>query len=200
MGINLQKGQRISLSKEAPGLKKLMCGLGWDVSKRSGGGLFGAFGNNQNCDLDASVLCLDQNGKVKDIANVVYFGNLSHRSGAVTHLGDNLTGAGEGDDEQIIVDLAKMPSEITKLVFTVNIYESISRKQSFEQVQNAFVRLVDTSSNKELARYQLSGLEYAGMTGMVMAEIYSHNNEWKIAAIGDGIKVNGLGELVKSYS
>ena len=200
MGINLQKGQRISLSKEAPGLKKLMCGLGWDVSKRSGGGLFGAFGNNQNCDLDASVLCLDQNGKVKDIANVVYFGNLSHRSGAVTHLGDNLTGAGEGDDEQIIVDLAKMPSEITKLVFTVNIYESISRKQSFEQVQNAFVRLVDTSSNKELARYQLSGLEYAGMTGMVMAEIYNHNNEWKIAAIGDGIKVNGLGELVKSYS
>ena len=200
MGINLQKGQRISLSKEAPGLKKLMCGLGWDVSKRSGGGLFGAFGNNQNCDLDASVLCLDQNGKVKDIANVVYFGNLSHRSGAITHLGDNLTGAGEGDDEQIIVDLAKMPSEITKLVFTVNIYESISRKQSFEQVQNAFVRLVDTSSNKELARYQLSGLEYAGMTGMVMAEIYNHNNEWKIAAIGDGIKVNGLGELVKSYS
>ena len=200
MGINLQKGQRISLSKEAPGLKKLMCGLGWDVSKRSGGGLFGAFGNNQNCDLDASVLCLDQNGKVKDIANVVYFGNLSHRSGAITHLGDNLTGAGEGDDEQIIVDLAKIPSEITKLVFTVNIYECIARKQSFEQVQNAFVRLVDTSSNKELARYQLSGLEYAGMTGMVMAEIYNHNNEWKIAAIGDGIKVNGLGELVKSYS
>lgn len=200
MAINLQKGQRISLSKEAPGLKRLMCGLGWDVSKRSGGGLLGAFSNTQNCDLDASVLCLDQNGKVRDIANVVYFGNLSHRSGAVTHLGDNLTGAGEGDDEQIIVDLAKIPSEITKLVFTVNIYECIARKQSFEQVKNAFVRLVNTSNNKELARYELSGLQYAGMTGMVMAEIYLHNNEWKMAAIGDGIKVNGLGELVKSYS
>ena len=200
MGINLQKGQRISLSKEAPGLKKLMCGLGWDVAKRSGGGLFGAFSNTQDCDLDASVMCLDQNGKVKDIANVVYFGNLSHRSGSVTHLGDNLTGAGEGDDEQIIVDLTKIPSEVTKLVFTVNIYECIARKQSFEQVQNAFVRLVDTSSNKELARYQLSGLEYAGMTGMVMAELYRHNDEWKMAAVGDGIKVNGLGELVKSYS
>lgn len=200
MGINLQKGQRISLSKEAPGLKKLMCGLGWDVAKRSGGGLFGAFSNTQDCDLDASVLCLDQNGKMKDIANVVYFGNLSHRSGAITHLGDNLTGAGEGDDEQIIVDLEKIPSDIARLVFTVNIYESIARKQDFGQVQNAFVRLVDTSNNKELARYQLSGLEYAGMTGMIMGEIYRHNNEWKMGAVGDGVKVNGLAELMKSYS
>ena len=200
MGINLEKGQRISLSKEAPGLKKLMCGLGWDVVKRSGGGLLGAFSNTQDCDLDASVFCLDQNGKVRDSANVVYFGNLSHRSGAITHLGDNLTGAGEGDDEQILVDLGKIPSDIAKLVFTVNIYESIARKQDFAQVQNAFVRLVDTSNNKELARYQLSGLEYAGMTGMVMAEIYRHNNEWKMGAVGDGVKVNGLEELMKSYS
>ena len=200
MGINLQKGQRISLSKEAPGLTKLMCGLGWDVAKRSGGGIFSAFSNTQDCDLDASVICLDNNGKINDIANVVYFGNLSHRSGAITHLGDNLTGAGDGDDEQILVDLSRIPLQITKLVFVVNIYECLARKQDFAQVQNAFVRLVNTSNNKELARYHLSGSEYKGMTGMIMAEIYRHNDEWKMAAIGNGVSVNGLGEIMQSYA
>lgn len=199
MGINLQKGQRISLSKEAPGLTKLMCGLGWDVIKRSGGGLFGAFSNTQDCDLDASVFCLDRNGKIKDMANVIYFGNLSHKSGAITHLGDNLTGAGEGDDEQIIVDLSRLPQEIEKLVFTVNIYQCLARKQDFSQVKNAFVRLVNLSNNKELAKYNLSGSEYQGMTGMIMAEIYNHNNEWKMAAVGNGVKANGLDELVRTY-
>ncbi|MEG4337659.1 TerD family protein [Microcoleus sp. D3_18_C2] len=200
MGINLQKGQRISLSKEAPGLTKLMCGLGWDVAKRSGGGLFGAFSSDPDYDLDASVICLDGNDKVNDMTNIVYFGNLSHRSGAITHLGDNLTGAGEGDDEQILVDLSRIPSQIVKLVFTVNIYDCIARKQDFGQVQNAFVRLVNTSNNQELAKYNLSGSEYKGMTGMLMAEIYKHNNEWKMAAIGNGVKVNGLQELVKTYA
>ena len=200
MGINLQKGQRISLSKEAPGLTKLICGLGWDVAKRSGGGLFGAFSSAPDYDLDASVICLDQNAKLNDRANVVYFGNLSHRSGAITHLGDNLTGAGEGDDEQILVDLSRMPSQIVKLVFTVNIYDCIARKQDFGQVKNAFVRLVNQSNNQELAKYNLSGSEYKGMTGMIMAEIYKHNDEWKMAALGNGVKVNGLEELVKTYA
>lgn len=200
MGINLQKGQRISLSKEAPGLTKIMCGLGWDVAKRSGGGFFATFSNTQDYDLDSSVICLDGNGKLTDASNVIFFGNLSHRSGAVTHLGDNLTGAGEGDDEQILVDLARMPIEITKLVFVVNIYECLARKQDFGQVQNAFVRLVNISNNKELARYNLSGQEYNGMTGMIMAEIYRHNNEWKMAAIGNGVSVNGLGEIGKTYA
>lgn len=199
MAINLEKGQRISLAKEAPGLTKLMCGLGWDLAKRSGS-VFAAFGNAQNYDLDSSVICLNGNGKLTDVANVVYFGNLSHRSGAVTHLGDNLTGAGDGDDEQILIDLAQMPTEITKLVFLVNIYNCIERKQDFGQVQNAFVRLVDQSNNKELARYNLSGQEYKGMTGMIMAEIYKHNNEWKMAAIGNGVSVNGLKEIMKSYT
>lgn len=200
MGINLEKGQRISLSKEAPGLTKLMCGLGWDVKKSAGGGVFGAFSNSQSCDLDASVLCLDSNDKVKDISNVVYFGNLRHKSGAITHLGDNLTGEGAGDDEQIIVDLPQLPLEIAKLVFTVNIYECVARKQDFGQVQNAFVRIVNMSNNQEIAKYNLSGLEYVGMTGMIMAEVYRHNNEWKMAAIGNGVKVNGLGELVQTYA
>ena len=200
MGINLQKGQRISLSKEAPGLTKLMCGLGWDVAKRSGGGIFSAFSNTQDCDLDASVICLDNNGKINDIANVVYFGNLSHRSGAITHLGDNLTGAGDGDDEQILVDLSRIPLQITKLVFVVNIYECLARKQDFAQVQNAFVRLVNTSNNKELARYHLSGSEYKGMTGMIMAEIYRHNDEWKIPIIDNVISDNGLDEIMQSHA
>ncbi|PHJ58392.1 stress protein [Nostoc linckia z18] len=200
MGINLQKGQRISLSKEAPGLTKLMCGLGWDTAKHSGGGFFGAFNNTQDCDLDASVLCLDENGKIRDTSNLVYFGNLSHKSGAITHLGDNLTGAGDGDDEQVLVDLSRLPKEIVKLVFTVNIYDCIARKQEFTQVKNAFVRLVNTSNNQELAKYNLSGSEYKGMTGMIMAEIYNHNNEWKMAAIGNGINVHGLEGLVRAYA
>jgi len=200
MGINLQKGQHISLSKEAPGLKKLMCGLGWDVAKGSGSSFFGAFKNTQNCDLDASVICLDKNDKVRNTDNVVYFGNLSHKSRAVTHLGDNLTGAGEGDDEQIIVDLTRLPKEIIKLVFTVNIYDCIARKQEFGLIKNAFVRLVNTSNNQELAQYNLSGCEYKGMTGMIMAEIYNHNNEWKMTAIGKGINVNGLKGLLKFYA
>jgi stress response protein SCP2 len=200
MGINLEKGQRISLSKEAPGLTKLMCGLGWDVKKRAGGGVFGAFSNAPDCDLDASVLCLDANDKVNDIANVVYFGNLQHKSGAIKHLGDNLTGEGDGDDEQIIVDLSQIPLEINKLVFTVNIYECVARKQDFGQVQNAFVRIVNMSNHQEIAKYNLSGLQYSGMTGMIMAEVYKHNNEWKMAAIGNGVKVNGLGELVQTYT
>ncbi|MGQ4647295.1 TerD family protein [Lyngbya aestuarii] len=200
MVINLQKGQRISLSKEAPGLTKLMCGLGWDIAKKSGGGIFSAFGNTQNYDLDSSVICLDSNSKVNNRANVISFSNLSHSSGAITHLGDNLTGAGAGDDEQIVVDLARMPKEIVKLVFTVNIYECLARKQDFGQVQNAFVRLVNISNNQELARYNLSGQEYQGMTGMIMAAIYKDNDEWKMAAIGKGVSVNGLGELVNSYT
>ncbi len=199
MAINLQKGQRISLSKEAPGLTKLMCGLGWDVSKQ-GGGIFGAFSSTQDCDLDASVIGLNSNDKWTNQANVVYFGNLSHPSGAITHLGDNLTGAGDGDDEQILIDLSRLPFDITKLVFVVNIYKCVARKQDFGQVKNAFVRLVNVSNNQELARYNLSGTEYTGMTGMIMAEIYNRNNEWKMAAIGNGINVNGLGELLKTYT
>lgn len=200
MAITLQKGQRISLSKEAPGLTKLMCGLGWDVAKRSGGGFFSNFSSSgqDNYDLDASVICLDANGKLTDNKNVVFFGNLCHTSGSITHQGDNLTGAGDGDDEVIIVDLPRVPTQIAKLVFVVNIYQCIERKQDFGQIENAFVRIVN-SNNKELARYNLSGKEYMGMTGMILAEVYRHNNEWKMAAIGNGVNVNGLGELIKSY-
>ncbi|MEA5596036.1 TerD family protein [Rivularia sp. UHCC 0363] len=200
MTISLQKGQRISLSKEAPGLTKLICGLGWDVAKRSGGGFFSNFGGSgHDYDLDASVICLDANGKLTDNKNVIYFGNLQHSSRAIIHQGDNLTGAGDGDDEVIIMDLPRIPVNIAKLIFVVNIYECVTRKQDFGQIENAFVRLVNSSNNKELARYNLSGKEYMGMTGMILAEVYRHNNEWKMAAIGNGVNVPGLGKLIESY-
>jgi tellurium resistance protein TerD len=200
MTITLQKGQRISLSKEAPGLTQIICGLGWDVAEKSGGGFFGAFSGGQDFDLDASVLCLDNDKRITDIKDIVYFGNLQHQSKSITHQGDNLTGAGDGDDEVIIVDLLKIPARITRLVFVVNIYNCIQRKQDFSQVENAFVRLVNRANNKELARYELSGSNYAGMTGMSLAEIYRHNDEWKMAAIGNGFKVEGLKDIVATYS
>jgi stress response protein SCP2 len=196
MTINLQKGQRISLKKEAPSLTKLMCGLGWDVAKGSGG-LFSLF--KTNFDLDGTVLCLNERDKLTSNADFIYFNNLRHQSGAITHLGDNLTGAGEGDDEQIVVELSRIPDYICKLVFIVNIYDCVKRNQDFSQVKNAFVRLVDLGNKKEIARYDLSGNEYQSKTGMILAEVYRQDDEWKVVAIGEGISVNSLQELQKKY-
>ena len=195
MTINLQKGQRISLKKEAPSLTRLMCGLGWDVAKKSRGW----FSSSPDLDLDAFVICLDKNRKLSNKANIVYFGNLRHSSGAITHLGDNLTGAGEGDDEQIIVDLPAVPTTINKLLFMINIYESQKRKQELSQVENAFVRLVDLGNNKEIARYQLSGSQYQNKNGLILAEVYRHNGEWKMAAIGDAFNAAGIGDIARQY-
>lgn len=200
MTINLKKGQRISLSKEAPGLTKLMCGLGWNVAKKSGGGIFGIFDSTQDFDLDSSALCLDKNDKLRAKQDVIYYGNLKHKSGAIIHQGDNLTGAGDGDDEVILVDLTKIPQNISKIVFAINIYKCIQRKQHFGLVENAFVRLVDGINNKELARYNLSGENYGNMTGMVLAEIYRHNDEWKMAAIGNGLKADSLQDIIRNYT
>jgi stress response protein SCP2 len=199
MAINLQKGQRISLKKEAPNLSRLMCGLGWDVTEKSGGlmGLFGG-GSSSDFDLDASVLCLDRNDKLSNKSNIVYFGNLRHTSGAITHLGDNLTGAGEGDDEQVLIELAQVPETIVKLVFVINIYECEKRKQEFSQIRNAFVRLVDLGTQREIARYTLSGQQYQGCYGMILAEVYRHNDEWKMLASGEGVRMD-LSAMVKQY-
>ncbi|HAC64763.1 MAG TPA: stress protein, partial [Cyanothece sp. UBA12306] len=182
----LQKGQRISLKKEAPSLTKLMCGLGWDIAEKSGG-LWGIFQSQADFDLDSSVLCLNTSNKLNNKSDLVYYGNLNHNSSAITHLGDNLTGKGEGDDEQILVNLPKIPANIFKLIFVINIYDSLKRNQDFSQVKNAFVRLVDIVNNKEIARYTLSGTDYQGKTGMILAEVYRHNEEWKMAAIGEGM-------------
>lgn len=197
MAINLQKGQRISLKKEAPNLKQLMCGLGWDVAKSEG--LFGFLGVGQNVDLDASVLCLNDSNILEKDKDIIYFGNLRHYSDAITHLGDNLTGAGEGDDEQIIVNLPQIPANISKLVFTVNIYDAFNRRQEFSQVKNAFVRLVDLGTKKEIARYTLSGSQYQDCTGLILAEVYRQEDDWKMAAKGEGVRIKNLREIADQY-
>lgn len=199
MAINLKKGQRISLTKEAPQLTQLMCGLGWDVVE-SNKGFLGIFGGSPNFDLDASVLCLNPQNKLLSDENMVYFGNLQHSSQAITHLGDNLTGKGEGDDEQIMVNLPLVPDNISKLLFIVNIFDSLQRNQDFAQVKNAFVRLVDLGSNREIARYTLSGDGYQGCTGLLLAEVYREENGWQVLAKGEGIKVKSLRDISQKYS
>jgi tellurium resistance protein TerD len=199
MAISLKKGQRISLTKEAPNLQQLMCGLGWDVAQKSGG-IFGGLSGSKQFDLDSSVICLNADKKLTDVKNIIYFGNLRHSSSAIAHQGDNLTGAGEGDDEIINIDLPLIPPDIVHLVFAINIYKCSDRRQDFSMVNNAFVRLVDRANQKELARYDLSGNEYKGMTGMILAEVYRHKDEWKMAAVGNGFKVTTLADIAKLYT
>ncbi len=178
MAVNLQKGQKISLEKEAGGaLTSVVMGLGWDVAKKKG--LFG-FGRNQEIDLDASCFMFDDNNHPVDL---VYFGHLRSNDGSIQHSGDNRTGAGDGDDEQIAVNLARVPAQVKSLVFTVNNFTG----QDFSQVENAYCRLVDGQSGKEIARYDLSA--QGKHTAQVMAKLYRHNGEWKMHAIGE----NGQG-------
>ena len=200
MGINLQKGQRISLTKDNPGLKKTMVGLGWDPVKQQSKGLLGGlFGGSQaQVDCDASVFMLDENGKLKSKENIIYFGNLKSKCGSVQHMGDNLTGNGDGDDEQVMVDLSSVPQNIAKLVFVVNIYAAAQRKQHFGMIENAFIRLVNVSDNKEMLRFNLTE-EYSGKTGLYVAEIYRNNGEWKFIAVGEGDTSAGLNEMSKKY-
>ncbi len=200
MSVNLQKGQKVNLSKESAGLSKVVVGLGWDEAEQAGGGGFlsALFGNKkQDIDCDASALLL-KNGKLAGTDDLVYFGNLKHKSGTVKHMGDNLTGAGEGDDEQIVVDLASVPTEYDRIVIVVNIYQAVKRNQHFGMIKNAFIRLVDDRNNKEICRYNLTE-SYPGMTAMIFGEIYRHGGEWKFSAIGQGTKDPGLGELAKRY-
>jgi stress response protein SCP2 len=194
MSISLQKGQKVNLSKERAGLSTVMVGLGWDEVEQKRG-FFAP--KPQPIDCDASAILL-KNGKLAGKQDLVYFGNLSHKSGTAQHMGDNLTGQGEGDDEQIIVDLAKMPSEYDRIVIVVNIYQAYQRKQHFGLIKNAFIRLVDAKTNTEMCKYNLSE-DYSGMTAMIFGEIYRHEGEWKFNAIGQGTKDSGLGELANRY-
>ncbi|MDE6833403.1 MAG: TerD family protein [Ruminococcus sp.] len=204
MSINLQKGQKINLSKEGSGLKKIMVGLGWDEVKSNKGGFFSSLLSPapQDIDCDASVILCGANGKIvsNDIkSSVVYFGNLKHPSGAIVHQGDNLTGAGDGDDEQIMVDISRLPSDVHKVVFTVNIYDASKRGQHFGMIENAFIRLVDMEKNQEICRFNLSE-NYNNMTGLVVGEIYRKGNEWKFNAIGQAIReASRLDSLISLY-
>lgn len=206
MSVSLQKGQKVNLSKDNAGLAKVIVGLGWDEAKPSGGGgggffatLFGgAATTHQAIDCDASAIML-KNGKFLDRTDLVYFGNLKHKSGTVNHMGDNLTGEGEGDDEQIVIDLSRVPAEYDKIVIVVNIYQAVQRKQHFGMIENAFIRLVDARNNKEMCKYNLTE-NYSGMTAMIFGEIYRHNGEWKFNAMGNGTTDPGIGELCRRFS
>ena len=199
MGVSLQKGQKVSLTKDNAGLAKIIVGLGWDEVQQSRGGLLGGlFGSSQQAiDCDASAIML-KNGKFVDKGDLVYFGNLKHKSGTVNHQGDNLTGAGDGDDEQIVIDLSRVPADYDKIVIVVNIYKAVQRRQHFGLIQNAFIRLVDARNNNEMCKYNLTD-NYSGMTAMIFGEVYRHSGEWKFSAIGQGTTDPGLSELCRRY-
>ena len=188
MGVNLSKGQKVSLTKDNPGLKNVVVGLGWDVN---------AFDTGSSFDLDASVFMLGDNGKVSSQDDFVFFGNRVHTSGSVEHMGDNRTGDVDGDDEQIKVDLSKVPANISRIVFTVTIYDAEVRNQNFGQVNNAFVRIVDAATNAELIRYDLCE-DFSIETAVVFGELYRNGAEWKFNAIGSGFQ-GGLAALCNSY-
>ena len=188
MAISLQKGQKVDLTKGNPNLSKIVVGLGWDTNKYDGGADF---------DLDAAAFLLGANGKVIRDEDFVFYNNLKHDSGSVVHMGDNLTGEGEGDDEQIKVDLSKVPSNIEKISFTVTIHEADSRHQNFGQVSNAFIRIVDETTNREIIRYDL-GEDFSVETAVVVGELYRRNGEWKFNAIGSGFK-GGLAALGRNF-
>lgn len=178
MAVNLKKGEKVSLTKSNPGLRKVCVGLGWDTNRYDGGDDF---------DLDASVFLLGVNGKVPSDANFVFYGNVSDPSGAVIHSGDNRTGAGEGDDEQVRVDLQAIPAGIERVVFVITIYEAEARRQNFGQVSNAFIRVVDEATGAELVRYDLEE-DFSIETALVAGELYRHNGEWKFNAVGSGFQ------------
>jgi tellurium resistance protein TerD len=185
--VSLAKGGNVSLSKEAPGLRTIRVGLGWDARVTDGS----AF------DLDASVYVLGESGKVRSDADFIFFNNLSGAGGAVVHQGDNLTGQGDGDDEVVIVTLDKLGADVAKISFAVTIYEADQRRQNFGMVQNAFIRVVNGDGGTEIARYDLSE-DASTETAMIFGELYRHGGEWKFKAIGQGF-AGGLNPLARSF-
>jgi tellurium resistance protein TerD len=188
MAISLQKGQKVDLTKNHANLQKIVVGLGWDTNQYSGGADF---------DLDAAAFLVTSNGKVSNDYDFVFYNNLTHSSEAVIHQGDNLTGEGDGDDEQIFVDLSKVPQNIDKIAFTVTIHEADARRQNFGQVSNAFIRIFRADSEEEIIRYDL-GEEFSVETALVVAEIYRYGGEWKFNAIGSGFR-GGLRALCLNF-
>ncbi|WP_030662633.1 TerD family protein [Streptomyces rimosus] len=187
MGVSLAKGGNVSLSKEAPGLTAVTVGLGWDVRTTTG----------TDYDLDASALLCNESGKVVSDRHFVFYNNLTSPDGSVQHTGDNLTGEGEGDDESINVNLAGVPAEVTKIAFPVSIHDAQSRGQSFGQVRNAFIRVVNQANGTELARYDLTE-DASTETAMVFGELYRHGAEWKFRAVGQGY-ASGLAGIAADF-
>jgi len=187
MAVSLSKGGNVSLSKEAPGLKKVLVGLGWDARASDGA----------NFDLDASVFACNESGKVRSDTDFIFYNNLKSSDGSIEHTGDNTSGAGDGDDESIKIDFARVSAEVHKVVFAVTIHDAEARKQNFGMVSNAFVRVVNEDGGKELVRFDLSE-DSSTETAMMFAELYRHNGEWKFKAIGQGF-AGGLGPLARNF-
>lgn len=187
MAISLQKGGNVNLSKEAPSLKKMVIGLGWDPRATDGA----AF------DLDGSAFMLKADGKVRSDADFIFYNNLKSTDGSVTHAGDNTSGAGEGDDEKILVDLSTVPPEVDRITIGVTIHDAETRKQNFGMVGKAYIRCLDANGDKEIARYDLSE-DGSTETAMIFGEIYRAGAEWKFKAVGQGF-AGGLGPLARSF-
>lgn len=187
MALSLSKGQNISLSKEAPGLTKVLVGLGWDERQTDG----------QDFDLDASLFLLNNAGKCRSDADFIFYNQMNSPCGSVSHTGDNRTGEGDGDDEAMKVDLSKVPADVQTLAVTVTIHDYETRRQSFGQVANAFIRIVNDETGAEVVRYDLTE-DYSIETAMVFGELYRHNNEWKFRAVGQGY-AGGLGAMASQY-
>lgn len=187
MAVSLSKGGNVSLTKEAPGLTAVTVGLGWDARVTDG----------QDFDLDASVFICGEDGKVRSDADFVFYNNKTGADGSVEHMGDNRTGEGDGDDEQVKVDLTKVPADVKKLIFAVTIHEADQRGQNFGQVENAFMRVVNQAGEAEIARYDLTE-DYSTETALVFGELYRNGDEWKFKAVGAGY-AGGLGALAGSY-
>jgi tellurium resistance protein TerD len=188
MGINLSKGQRIDLTKTNPGLTKVIVGLGWDTNRYHGGFDF---------DLDASAFLTDASSQVVNDLDFVFYNNLKDPSGAVEHTGDNRTGEGDGDDEQIKIDFSKVPSQIHRIAITVTIHDAEARNQNFGQVSNAFARVVDEDTGREILRFDL-GEDFSVETAVVICELYRHNGDWKFNAVGSGF-AGGLAALCRNF-
>jgi tellurium resistance protein TerD len=187
MSVSLSKGGNVSLSKEAPGLQAVLVGLGWDVRTTTGA----------DFDLDASALMVGTNGKILSDQHFIFFNNLTSPDGSVEHTGDNLTGEGEGDDEAIKVNLVSVPQEVDKIVVTVSIYDAENRQQSFGQVRNAFIRVVNQADNNEITRYDLSE-DASTETAMIFGELYRNGAEWKFRAVGQGYST-GLSGIARDF-
>jgi tellurium resistance protein TerD len=187
MGVSLQKGGNVSLTKSEPGLEKIIVGLGWNARTTTGDGF----------DLDASIFLLNESRKVRSDNDFIFFNNKKSTDGSVEHLGDNRTGAGEGDDEVIRVDLMRVPADVQKIVFAVSIYEAETRRQNFGMISSAFIRVLNNATRNEITKYDLS--EDASVeTAMIFGELYRHNDEWKFRAVGQGF-AGGFAALVASY-
>lgn len=187
MSVSLQKGGNVSLEKAAPGMTKILVGLGWDERATDGA----------EFDLDASIFLLKSDGKVRGDADFIFYNNLSSGCGSVVHQGDNRTGEGDGDDEAVKVDLSKVPADVDRISVTVTIHDAESRSQNFGQVSNAFIRVVNDESNQEVARYDLSE-DYSIETAMIFGEIYRNNGEWKFKAVGQGYE-GGLKAMAMGF-